>query len=154
MDCMPKGKKLEDLSVEEMLALIPLAAEEVRRKQERLVRATQKLAEKESRGLSDFWTLAHKAQDKGFRWNDKDKIPVKYSTAREKLVGWQTDYEAGRAQTDFSSLTKGDFKTMSKAYATGLCEALEAFLGVEPPSPYLKTRYRSLIGKYKERAGT
>jgi hypothetical protein len=91
-----------------------------------------------------------KAQKQGFRWNNSNIFPAKWSTAEKKLAKWESAYEEGRSTTDFDSLTHSSLSSESKAYISGVCDALEATLGLPPGSTYLRTRYKALLKAYRD----
>lgn len=83
------------------------------------------------------------ARAQGMRWNKDDKRPNRRSTVIKKLEAWEAGYAAS-TNADLDYWAKADFTeavSHSESFVIGLCERMEAKLGVSVSSKYLKVRF-------------
>jgi len=92
------------------------------------------------------------AVEQGLRWNSSNKRPGLNSTVLRKLEAWEKSLEGGRGANSEDYVSKSydeilEIAEGSEAFIVGLCETMEESLGIEPPSKYLKTRFKRDIAK-------
>jgi hypothetical protein len=94
------------------------------------------------------------ARAQGLRWNRSDKRPGRVKTLQKKLEEWETALSRGRS-CEIEDFCDKDFDRIvadegCEAFVYGLCERIEGMLGIQPPSKYLKVRYKKVAEMYRK----